>query len=308
MQQLRQAAAQVEEGQSIPLLAQQAVAAGKMVQQGLQLLPGPSQGCLRPTQPLPVPIGRIHIQQHAEKGDGAAPGGEDLGAEVDPTLRPVSPDEEEIVIHLGTLPGGVPQGLEKVLPLPGGGQGGEIPGIALQQFPPFPAGEAAHLPAEGQAPQSRTAQLQHCRCAGEQGLHLLGGVLLPAAPGIQDAGRQAVGGLVAGNGQGVAHGGGVGEGGGGAGEGHRLERAQVPQPLRGEQTGKALSREALRRQVHQGGSGAVEVPAGKIHHLPLAVGDDLRKQKGNLTVGERPGKAVQPSCHKTPPSFVMVPL
>ena len=124
---------------------------------------------------------------------------------------------------------------------------------------------------------------------------VLPGGLLPGR--LQDAGRQAVLGLIAGDADLPVQGGGVDEGGSGAGKGHVPQRLQRLQRRGGEDAGEPLPVQVLRRQPQQGRGGAVDEPAGHVHHLPLPVGDDLRQQKGNPAVPEGPCELVQMLCH-----------
>ena len=65
-----------------------------------------------------------------------------------------------------------------------------------------------------------------------------------------------------------------------------MQRGELDQPLRREQAGEPLVSEALGRAVQQGGRRRVEIAEHDIHHLPGAVGDDLRQQKGDAAVLE----------------------
>ena len=101
---------------------------------------------------------------------------------------------------LAVFPKGVQQGLEELRPVFRLHQLVEV-GAAVQQFPAVPAGEEAQSLREGEAPDSRPAQLQgqdDPRQVLRQEAGVLLGGLLPE--GFQDAGGHAVLGLVAGDG------------------------------------------------------------------------------------------------------------
>ena len=183
---------------SIP--AEEAERGGQAVKEKVQGLPRagqPVQGLLQLDLDLAVPL-RVH--QYGVEGGGSLPAGLHLRPELHPQGLLAAAQQAEAVGGLAVFPKGVQQGLEELRPVFRLHQLVEV-GAAVQQFPAVPAGEEAQSLREGEAPDSRPAQLQgqdDPRQVLRQEAGVLLGGLLPE--GFQDAGGHAVLGLVAGDG------------------------------------------------------------------------------------------------------------